>query len=185
MRSGRRGDRQGRLTSVQSAVSGHEGALERRLERAVRSIEQRGLQGLHPLEEPAVGEQDTAPIHGGGSTVSDGAAAGSRTHATALQPAPTKAMEDEPIGLDVAQAVAAGAAALLGPAPGSSLVRRTRLGSSVARASFLLRFLAWRRPCQCAARRSQRATRSAPRRRRWPPFKNRRNHCVPDCFLSF
>jgi hypothetical protein len=107
MRSGRRGDREGRLTSAQSAVSGHEGALERRLERAVRSIEQRGWRCLHPLEEPAVGEQDTAPIHGGGSTASDGAATGSRTHAAALQPAPVKAMEDAPIGRDVALAVAA------------------------------------------------------------------------------
>jgi hypothetical protein len=107
MRSGRRGDREGRLTSAQSAVSGHEGTLERLLERAVRSIEQRGLQCLHPLEEPAVSEQDTTPIHGGGSTASDGAAAGSRTHATALQPVPAKAMEDAPIGLDVALAVAA------------------------------------------------------------------------------
>jgi hypothetical protein len=88
-------------------MSGHEGALERRLERAVHSIEQRGLQCLHPLEEPAVGEQDTTPIHGGGSTASDGAAAGSRTHATALQLVPVKAMEDAPIGLDVALAVAA------------------------------------------------------------------------------
>jgi hypothetical protein len=167
MRSGRRGDREGRLISTQSAVSGHEGALERRLERAVRSIEQRGLLCLHPLEEPAVGEQDTTPIHGGGSTASGGVAAGSRTHATALQPAPAKAMEDAPIGLDVALAVAAaGAAVLLGPAPGSPPVRRTRSGSSVARASFLLRFLAWRRPCRCAARRRRRATRSAPHRRR-------------------
>jgi hypothetical protein len=107
MRSGRQGDREGRLISAQSAVSGHEGALEKRLERAVRSIEQRRLRCLHPLEEPAVGEQDTTPIHGGGSTASDGVAAGSRAHATALQPAPVKAMEDTPIGLDVALAVAA------------------------------------------------------------------------------
>jgi|UniRef100_A0A804UGL4 hypothetical protein len=42
MRSGRRGDRESRLTFAQSAVSEHEGALERLLERAVRSIEQRG-----------------------------------------------------------------------------------------------------------------------------------------------
>jgi hypothetical protein len=69
---------------------------------------------------------------------------------------------------------AAGAATLLGPAPGSPPVRRTRSGSSVARASFLLRFLAWWRPCRCAARRRRRAAKSAPRRRRWPPFKNRR-----------
>jgi hypothetical protein len=162
------------LTSAQSAVSGHEGALERRLERAVRSIEQRGQRCLLPLEEPAVGERDTTPIHGGGSTASDGAAAGSRTHATALRPAPAKAMEDAPISLDVALAVAtAGATSLLGPAPGSPPVRWTHLGSSVARTSFLRRFLAWRRPCRCASRRRRRATRSAPRRRRWPPFKNR------------
>jgi hypothetical protein len=85
------------------------------------------------------------PIHGGGSTASDGAAAGSQTHATALQPALAKAMEDTPIGLDVALAVAAtGAAALLGPALGSPPVWQTRSRSSVARASFLRRFLAWR-----------------------------------------
>jgi hypothetical protein len=59
------------------------------------------------LEEPAVGEQDTAPIHGGGSTASDGAAAGSRTRAAALRHVPAKAMEGAPIGLDVALAVAA------------------------------------------------------------------------------
>jgi hypothetical protein len=61
MRSDRRGDREGRLISAQSAVSEHEGTLERRLERAVRLIEQRGLRCLHPLEEPTVGEQDTTP----------------------------------------------------------------------------------------------------------------------------
>lgn len=53
-----------------------------------------------------VGEQGTTPIHGGGSTASDGAVVGSQIHATALQPAPAKAMEDAPIGLDVALAAA-------------------------------------------------------------------------------
>ena len=43
----------------------------------------------------------------GDSTTSDGAVVGSQTHATALQPAPAKAMEDAPIGLGVALAVAA------------------------------------------------------------------------------
>jgi hypothetical protein len=56
-----------------------------------------------------VGEQGTTPIHGGGgtSTASNGVAVGSRTHATALQPTLVKAMEDAPIGLDVALAVTA------------------------------------------------------------------------------
>jgi hypothetical protein len=44
------GDREGRLTSTQSAVSGHEGALERRLRRVDHSIEQWGRRCLHPLE---------------------------------------------------------------------------------------------------------------------------------------
>ena len=95
------------MTSAQSAVSGHEGALERRLRRADHSIEEWGRRCLHPLEEPAVDEQNTAPIHGGGSTASDGAAAGSRTRAAALRHVPAKAMEGAPIGLDVALAVAA------------------------------------------------------------------------------
>lgn len=39
-RSGRWGDHEGQSTSVPSTVSGHEGALETRLGRAVRLIEQ-------------------------------------------------------------------------------------------------------------------------------------------------
>jgi hypothetical protein len=46
------------------------------------------------------------PSMEGDSTTSDGAVVGSQTHATALQPAPAKAMEDAPIGLDVALAAA-------------------------------------------------------------------------------
>jgi hypothetical protein len=137
-RSGWWGDHEGQSTSVPSIVSGHEGALETRLGRAVRSIEQQQRRCLH-LVKPAVGKQGTTPIHGGGSTTSDRAVAGSRTLATGLQPAPTKAVT--PVNQDMALVVVA---ALLGPTPRSPPVRRTRSGSNVARVSLVWCFLAWR-----------------------------------------
>lgn len=64
------------------------------------------------------------------------------------------------------------AAALLGSAPRSPPVRLILSGSSVVRPSLLRRFLAWRSPYRCVARRRGRAAASAPHRRE-PPFKDR------------
>lgn len=178
-RSGWWGDHESRPAYAWSVESGHEGALERRLGRAVRSIEQWQQTCLHPVN-PAVGAQGTTPIPGGGSTTSGRAVAGARALATALQPAPVKAMAGAPTGLVVALVVVV---ALPQRCWGRRrdchrskeytqgqvwYSLRVKCGPSVFSAALLgmaasisMRSTQWRR-----------ATASAPHQRRWPPFKD-------------